>query len=71
MMPRWYVDDDTKPRLDLFNTKLSAELDIPTMSQERLMQLLMKHKDAILDVIVAAETAVTNNSKSLDQVVPA
>jgi len=69
-MPRWYLELDTKNRLDLFKNRVELALDRPGIGQDDLMQLFLKHEEAILNVITAAEM-VDNNSGPTKQVVPA
>ena len=69
-MPRWYVEPETKEKLDLFRSKLETLLQRPSMSQDELLRLILKHEGKILDVIVAEES-VTSNSEPLHGSVPA
>lgn len=69
-MPRWYVEPETKKKLDLFRSNLETLLQRPSMSQDELLRLILKHEGKILDVIVAEESATTNN-KPLQGSVPA
>ena len=67
-MPRWYIEQNDKVKLERFATNLSGLLRLPeNLDQEGVMRLLMKHDERILDVIVTAES-VTNNGQSPERV---
>ena len=67
-MPRWYIEQNDKVKLERLAINLSALLNLPeNLDQAGVMQVLMKHDEAILDVIVTAES-VTNKGKSSEKV---
>ena len=67
-MPRWYIEQNDKVKLERFATNLSGLLRLPeNLDQEGVMRLLMKHDERLLDVIVTAES-VTNKEQSPERV---
>ena len=67
-MPRWYIEQNDKMKLERLATNLSGLLGLPeNLDQAGVMRLLMKHDEKILDVIVTAES-VTNNGESVGRV---
>lgn len=69
-MPRWYLEETTKKKLDQFKKRVELALDHEGFNQDGFILLLLKHEEAILNVITTAAT-VDNNSGPLEQVVPA
>ena len=68
--PRWYMTDETKAEFDHFRSEVEAKLGPGRkFSQDGFIQLFLKHKNAILDVIVNAELC-KRDEKSQEQSQP-
>jgi hypothetical protein len=75
-LSRWNVDSETKQQLNDFKEEIQKSLNCVgfssgSLSQDGLLRLFIKHKARILDVIIAEEAAINNDSGPVQGSVPA